>query len=110
MVIVEADVELGARLARDDVARGIAFLTQPGPFIELLSKTIEQATGAAPQLSTSGGTSDARFIKDHCPVAEVGLAGATMHKVDECVPLAEIHRLTDIYTAVLEAYFRAPPA
>jgi succinyl-diaminopimelate desuccinylase len=88
---------------------GVAFVTQPGAFTELLSRAIENVTGAAPQFSTTGGTSDARFIKDHCPVAEVGLAGETMHKVDECVPVAEIHRLTDIYTAVLEAYFHAPP-
>jgi succinyl-diaminopimelate desuccinylase len=89
---------------------GVAFVTQPGAFTDLLSRAVESVTGAAPQFSTTGGTSDARFIKDHCPVAEVGLAGATMHKVDECVPVSEIHRLTDIYVAVLEAYFRAPPA
>jgi len=89
---------------------GVSFVTQPGVFTDLLSRAIESVTGAAPQFSTTGGTSDARFIKDYCPVAEVGLAGATMHKTDECVPMAEIHRLTDIYTAVLDAYFRAPPA
>jgi succinyl-diaminopimelate desuccinylase len=56
-------------------------------------------------LSTTGGTSDARFIKDHCPVAEFGLAGATMHKVDERVPVADIRALADIYVAVLAGYF-----
>jgi len=88
---------------------GVSFVTQPGPFTELLSRAIERVTGAAPEFSTTGGTSDARFIKDYCPVAEVGLAGATMHKVDECVPVAEVHKLTGIYAAILEEYFRAPP-
>jgi succinyl-diaminopimelate desuccinylase len=89
---------------------GTAFVTKPGPFTSLLSQAIESITGTAPEFSTTGGTSDARFIKDHCPVAEVGLPGATMHKADECVPVAEIHRLTDIYAAVLRAYFASPPA
>ena len=62
------------------------------------------------EFSTGGGTSDARFIKDHCPVAEIGLPGTTMHKVDECMPLSEIEKLTSIYAAILSAYFAAPPA
>jgi succinyl-diaminopimelate desuccinylase len=88
---------------------GVAFVTQPGAFTAFLSRAIQSVTGDAPQFSTTGGTSDARFIKDHCVVAEVGLPGATMHKVDECVPVSEIYRLTDIYTAVLGAYFAEPP-
>src|ERR1043166_954215 len=106
----EAARQSGSEIAVSSSVGGVAFLTQPGPFIELLSKTIEQATGTAPQLSTSGGSSDARFIKDHCPVAEIGLPGATMHKADECMPLSEIHRLVDIYEAILRAYFASPPA
>jgi succinyl-diaminopimelate desuccinylase len=86
-----------------------AFLTRPGPFVELLSHAVAGITGQAPQLSTEGGTSDARFIKDVCPVAELGLAGATMHKTDECVPLSDITRLADIYAAVLADYFAKPP-
>jgi succinyl-diaminopimelate desuccinylase len=66
---------------------------------------VKDATGATPELSTTGGTSDARFIKEHCPVAELGLPGGTMHKTDECVPVAEIHRLSDIYASILEHYF-----
>ena len=66
-------------------------------------------TGQAPVFSTSGGTSDARFIKDHCPVVELGLAGATMHKTGECVPVAEVQTLADIYAALLTAYFKNPP-
>ena len=84
---------------------GVSFLTKPGDFTALVSKAIEGVTGAAPEFSTSGGTSDARFIKDVCPVVELGLAGATMHKANECVPVAEIAALTDIYAAVLRAYF-----
>ena len=62
-------------------------------------------TGLTTELSTTGGTSDARFIKDNCPVAELGLPGRTMHKTDECASLADIETLTRIYETVLELYF-----
>jgi succinyl-diaminopimelate desuccinylase len=88
---------------------GVAFLTAPGKFTQLVSDTIAGVTGQSPFFSTSGGTSDARFIKDFCPVVELGLAGGTMHKADECVPVAEIAALTDIYAALLAAYFAKPP-
>ncbi|HET7084294.1 MAG TPA: succinyl-diaminopimelate desuccinylase [Rhizomicrobium sp.] len=88
---------------------GVSFLTTPGKFTQLISDTVAGITGQAPFFSTSGGTSDARFIKDVCPVVELGLAGATMHKADECVPVAEIAALTDIYAALLAAYFAKPP-
>jgi succinyl-diaminopimelate desuccinylase len=88
---------------------GVAFLTAPGKFTQLISDTVGGITGQAPLFSTSGGTSDARFIKDICPVVELGLAGGTMHKADECVPVAEIAALTDIYAALLAAYFAKPP-
>ena len=88
---------------------GVAFLTAPGKFTQLVSDTVAGVTGQSPFFSTSGGTSDARFIKDMCPVVELGLAGATMHKADECVPVAEIAALTDIYAALLLAYFAKPP-
>ena len=87
----------------------LPFLTEPGGFTDLLTRAVLLATGRAPLLSTTGGTSGARFIKNYCPVAEVGLAGATMHKTDECVPVAEIGNLTKIYAAILDAYFAAPP-
>ncbi|HEY6577695.1 MAG TPA: succinyl-diaminopimelate desuccinylase [Rhizomicrobium sp.] len=87
----------------------LPFLTEPGAFTDLLSRAIQSVTGRAPELSTTGGTSDARFVKKYCPVAEVGLAGATMHKVDECVALADIERLAAIYQSILAAYFAAPP-
>ncbi len=84
---------------------GVSFVTKPGPYIELLSKAIASVTGAPPELSTTGGTSDARFIKDHCPVAELGVPGRTMHKTDECAAVADIEALTRIYEAVLDLYF-----
>jgi succinyl-diaminopimelate desuccinylase len=85
------------------------FLTKPGSFTDLVSKAVQRATNAAPEFSTTGGTSDARFIRAHCPVVELGLPGGTMHKIDECVPIAEITRLSDIYLAILEQYFADPP-
>ncbi len=88
---------------------GVSFLTRPGAFTELVSDSVAKVTGEAPLFSTSGGTSDARFIKDTCPVVELGLAGATMHKTDECVPVSEIARLTEIYAAVLTDYFAKAP-
>ncbi len=88
---------------------GVSFLTAPGKFTQLVSDTVASVTGQSPFFSTSGGTSDARFIKDVCPVVELGLAGATMHKADECVPVTEIAALTEIYTALLSAYFAKPP-
>jgi succinyl-diaminopimelate desuccinylase len=99
----------GVSIAVDAVTGGEPFLTTPGPFTTLLSEVIAKETGRAPELSTIGGTSDARFIKDHCPVVEMGLPGTTMHKADECVPVAEIEKLTELYARVLAAYFANPP-
>ncbi|HEY5048577.1 MAG TPA: succinyl-diaminopimelate desuccinylase [Rhizomicrobium sp.] len=89
---------------------GHCFLTPPGEFTDLLSRAVQKVTGEAPALSTTGGTSDARFIRSYCPVAETGLPGTTMHKVDECMPVAQIERLTEIYAAILDSYFSRPPA
>jgi succinyl-diaminopimelate desuccinylase len=89
---------------------GESFLTPPGPLSDLIGRAIEQVLHRKPELSTTGGTSDARFIKDYCPVAEFGLAGATMHKVDERVPTADIRALADIYAAMLDGYFAAEVA
>jgi succinyl-diaminopimelate desuccinylase len=91
------------------VLGGDVFLTRPGAFTALVADAVKDATGSAPEFSTTGGTSDARFIKNHCPVAELGLPGASMHKADESMPLVEIHRLCDIYLKILERYFAAPP-
>jgi succinyl-diaminopimelate desuccinylase len=95
----------GFEIATDFIIGARAFLTEPGTFSDLVSQAVKSVTGSSPELSTTGGTSDARFIKAHCPVAELGLPGGTMHKSDECVPVEEIHRLADIYAAILEHYF-----
>jgi succinyl-diaminopimelate desuccinylase len=81
------------------------FMTKPGPFIDLAVAAIVEVTGRRPKLSTSGGTSDARFIKDYCPVLEFGLVGQTMHQVDESAPVADLHTLTAIYRRIIERYF-----
>ena len=81
------------------------FLTKPGPFVDLVAGAIADVTGRAPKLSTSGGTSDARFIKDYCPVVEFGLIGSTMHQVDEHVAIAELSALTAVYRRILDRYF-----
>jgi succinyl-diaminopimelate desuccinylase len=87
---------------------GEAFLTPPGPLSELVSAAVEAELGTVPELSTTGGTSDARFIKDHCPVAEFGLVGATMHKTDENIAVADLESLSRIYQTVLDRFFAAP--
>ena len=81
------------------------FITAPGPLTDLISESCRAVTGRTPELSTGGGTSDARFITKLCPVAEFGLVGQTMHKVDEQVPADEFGKLTDIYEAILRGYF-----
>ncbi len=84
---------------------GESFLTPPGPLSDLVAQAVEAETNVRPELSTTGGTSDARFIKNHCPVVEFGLVGRTMHQVDECVEVAQIHQLKAIYTRILTDYF-----
>ncbi|NDU99698.1 succinyl-diaminopimelate desuccinylase [Pseudoroseicyclus tamaricis] len=84
---------------------GESFLTPPGELSELVSGAIEAVTGRRPALSTTGGTSDARFVKDHCPVVEFGLVGQTMHQADERVTVADIEGLAAIYRRILQDYF-----
>ncbi|MEA2864683.1 MAG: succinyl-diaminopimelate desuccinylase [Bradyrhizobium sp.] len=81
------------------------FVTKPGAFTDLAVAAIEEVTGRRPELSTSGGTSDARFIASHCPVIEFGLVGQTMHQIDERTPVADLENLTKIYRGILERYF-----
>jgi succinyl-diaminopimelate desuccinylase len=81
------------------------FLTRPGPFTDLAVSAIAEVTGRKPELSTSGGTSDARFISSYCPVIEFGLLGQTMHQVDERASVSDIEQLTRIYRGILERYF-----
>jgi len=95
----------GARYELKVSVSGASFVTPPGPLAEMLSNAVQEVTGLKPELSTTGGTSDARFIKDVCPVIEFGLTGETMHKVDENVPVADIEKLTQIYERVLDRFF-----
>ena len=87
-------------------ASGDVFLTAPGTLSTLISDAVLKVTGLTVELSTSGGTSDARFIKNHCPVSEFGLVNKTMHKVDECVSLDDLGQLTEIYYEILKAFFQ----
>jgi len=84
-----------------------SFLLKADPFLDLVCNAVKEVTAIEPQLSTSGGTSDARFIKDYCPVVEFGLVGQTMHQVDECTPVADLSLLTVIYQRVLDRYFES---
>ena len=83
-------------------------MTPAGPLTDLMKASIIEVTGVVPELSTSGGTSDARFITHLCPVAEFGLVGQTMHKVDEHVLIDDIDRLTTIYLVMLSRFFEEP--
>lgn len=84
---------------------GEAFLTEPGPFTEVVAQAVQDVAGRAPDLSTTGGTSDARFIRALCPVVEVGLVGTTMHAIDERAPVDEIRRLQQVYERLIARYF-----
>jgi succinyl-diaminopimelate desuccinylase len=81
------------------------FVTKPGAFTDLAVAAIEEVTGRRPELSTSGGTSDARFISSYCPVIEFGLVGQTMHQIDERTPVADLDKLTKVYRGILDRYF-----
>jgi succinyl-diaminopimelate desuccinylase len=82
-----------------------AFVTTPGPFVELVADAVAEVTGRRPKLSTTGGTSDARFIKNYCPALEFGLVNRTMHGIDERVATADLVALTAIYRKILDRYF-----
>ena len=94
------------RVDLDISISGESFLTQPGPLVETLRQSIIDASGVEPKLDTGGGTSDARFIANYCPVAEFGLVGATMHQTDERVPVAELRDMARIYRSILAAFLR----
>ncbi len=97
----------GGRIDLTVKVSGESFVTAPGPLTELVAGAVERVTGRRPVPDTGGGTSDARFIRDHCPVVEFGLINRTIHKVDEHAELADLHSLVEIYTEVLDAQF--PP-
>jgi succinyl-diaminopimelate desuccinylase len=100
-----AAAECGVGIAARFQLSGESFVTEPGPFTDLVVAAVHAETGLRPKPSTTGGTSDARFVKDHCPVVEVGLVGSTMHQVDERVEVVHIEALKRIYLGILGAYF-----
>jgi succinyl-diaminopimelate desuccinylase len=109
---IEAEAQAAAESFRGKVSvdaqiSGEAFLTEPGPFTEVVSAAVADVAGKPPELSTSGGTSDARFIRAMCPVVELGLVGKTMHQVDEGAPVEEIRRLQQVYERLIARYFQA---
>lgn len=97
--------ETGIDISMETKVSGESFLTPPGALSDLVARAVEAETGRRPELSTSGGTSDARFVKNHCPVVEFGLVGKTMHQVDERVNIEQIGQLTSIYRRILSDYF-----
>ena len=101
-----AEASFPGAVALEIKMSGEAFYTEPSAFVDLVASAAERATGRRAELSTSGGTSDARFIRALCPVVELGLVGATMHMVDERAPVAEIEALTKVYEEVLRGYFK----
>lgn len=99
---IGGDYDLDARVS------GESFLFPPGPLSNLVAGAVEKATGKRPEFSTAGGTSDARFIKDHCPVCEYGMTNQTAHKADENALVSNIRLLSDIYQSVLDGFFADP--
>lgn len=99
---IGGDYDLDARVS------GESFLFPPGPLSNLVAGAVEKATGKRPEFSTAGGTSDARFIKDHCPVCEYGMTNQTAHKADENTLVSDIQLLSDIYQSVLDGFFADP--
>jgi succinyl-diaminopimelate desuccinylase len=99
--------EVGAQYSLRFFGIGDVFLTEPGPLVETMRGAVQAVTGRAAALTTNGGTSDARFIYKHCPVIELGLVNATVHQVDECVPVADLLTLTQIYRRFIQDYFAA---
>jgi succinyl-diaminopimelate desuccinylase len=101
----KAAAEVSARYSLTFSGTGDVFVTEPGPLVETMQVAVHEITGGTPKLSTTGGTSDARFIKDHCPVIELGLLNETIHQVDERVAVADLETLTRIYERFLALYF-----
>jgi succinyl-diaminopimelate desuccinylase len=97
--------EVGAKFSLSFEGNGDVFLTKPGPFVDMMATAVQAITGHKPALTTNGGTSDARFIKDLCPVVEFGLRNATAHQIDEHVPIADLQALTAIYRRLIALFF-----
>jgi succinyl-diaminopimelate desuccinylase len=101
----QAQADSGLQVTLEHLCSGDAFLTERGPFVTGVQDAVEAVTGRRPEASTTGGTSDARFIRLMCPVLELGLVGQTMHQVDERAPVAEIEALAEVYRRVIETFF-----
>jgi succinyl-diaminopimelate desuccinylase len=97
--------EVGAKFSLSFEGNGDVFLTKPGPLVEMMATAVQAITGRKPAFTTNGGTSDARFIKDLCPVVEFGLRNATAHQIDEHVPIADLLALTAIYRRFIALFF-----
>ena len=95
----------GVDVSLETSISGESFITTPGALSDLVARAVQVETDRTPEMSTSGGTSDARFVQHHCPVVEFGLVGKTMHQVDECVEIIQIHQLKSIYIRILRDYF-----
>jgi len=104
-ICAAAAAELGARFDVSFSGTGDVFLTKPGPLVQTMVQAVAAETGRTPALTTGGGTSDARFIKDHCPVIEFGLVNRTIHQIDEHVAVDDLVKLTAIYERFIDAYF-----
>jgi succinyl-diaminopimelate desuccinylase len=103
--VLAVEAEMGGKFELRFGEAADAFLTEAGPFVDMLRRAVEKVTGTAPQISTSGGTSDARFIKNYCPVVEFGPRGETIHQVDERIDLNDLLQLKRVYQTVAEDYF-----
>jgi succinyl-diaminopimelate desuccinylase len=97
--------DVGARFSLRFFGTGDVFLTDPGPLVDTMRNAVQAVTGRPAALTTNGGTSDARFIYKHCPVIELGLVNATVHQVDENVPIADLATLSNIYGRFIQDYF-----
>ena len=100
----KVETEFGVSATLQRTSFGDCFVTEPGELTELVADAVQRTLGRRPEMSTAGGTSDARFIKDHCPVVEFGLIGATIHQVDERVSTADIRTLTEVYFRILDGW------
>ena len=103
----ERIARVGGKVALSTRISGESFLTAPGPLSEVVEKAVQAETNAPAELGTTGGTSDARFIKDYCPVIELGLQNDTAHKVDERVRVSDVAVLARIYGRIIDGYFAA---
>ena len=103
----DADAAFAGTVALRTKLTGNAFITEPGDFVAVCAGAVREVTGREPELCTTGGISDARFIRSICPVVELGLVNATMHAVDERAPVSEVRALTEVYRRLIERYFEA---